>query len=192
MISSFRPQARLFHPQSSRKLIAMLGIAVLAGLAFSASQALAADSLARQDKSFLTDAAHAGHAEIDASKLALEKSSNPAVKSFAEKMIADHGKVGDELKALAASKNVSVPDEPGMAQKAKIAILGKLQGPTFDKQYAGMIGVSAHKDAVSLFKKTAAGAKDADIKQFAASNLPGLQEHLEMATQLKASVDAEK
>lgn len=114
MIPSFRPQSRVLHPQSSRKMIAMLGIAVLAGLAFSASHALAADSLARQDKSFLTDAAHAGHAEIDASKLALEKSNNPAVKSFAEKMIADHGKVGDELKALAATKNVSVPDEPGM------------------------------------------------------------------------------
>lgn len=192
MIPSFRPQTHRFHPQSSRKMLAVLGIAVLTGLAFAASHALAADSLARQDKSFLVDAAHAGHAEIDASKLALEKSSNPEVKSFAEKMIADHGKVGDELKALAASKNVSVPEEPGMAQKAKIAILGKLQGATFDKQYAGIIGVSAHKDTVDLFRKTSTSAKDTDIKQFAADNLPALQHHLEMALQLKSAVDAAK
>lgn len=140
----------------------------------------------------MTNAAESGNAEVKASQLALQKSSDPDVKTFAQKMIDDHTKVGDDLKALATSKNVTVPDDPSVAQKAKILVLSKLDGHTFDKQYAGMIGVSAHKDAVNLFKKSAANAKDADIKQFSATNLPALQDHLQMAMQLKSTVDAKK
>ena len=194
MTTISRLQTPFFTAKASHKLLQLLGITVLgvAAMAMTANQAHAADSLARQDKSFLTNAAESGNAEVKASQLALQKSSDPDVKSFAQKMIDDHTKVGDDLKTLAASKSVTLPDDPSIAQKAKILVLSKLDGHTFDKQYAGMIGVSAHKDAVSLFKKTAAGAKDADIKQFAATNLPGLQEHLQMANQLKSTVDAKK
>lgn len=189
-----RSQARVLNAKTSHKMVQMFGIAIvgMAAMVMTANHARAADGLARSDKSFLTNAAESGNAEVKASQLALQKSSDPDVKTFAQKMIDDHTKVGDDLKALATSKNVTVPDDPSVAQKAKILVLSKLDGHTFDKQYAGMIGVSAHKDAVSLFKKSAANTKDADIKQFAATNLPALQDHLQMAMQLKSTVDAKK
>ncbi|MCI1014107.1 DUF4142 domain-containing protein [Herbaspirillum sp. C7C2] len=159
-----------------------------ATLALSAS----ADSVTSKDKSFMTKAAEAGNAEIAASKVALEKSSNPAVKDFAQKMIDQHGTVGDELKQLASSKDVTLPTEPSMAERAKIAILEKLSGNTFDKRYASMIGVSAHEDAVKLFQKSSTSADDPDVKNFAAKTLPGLKEHLKMGRDLKSKVDAAK
>jgi len=127
---------------------------------------------------------------VEASKLALEKTANPDVKTFATLMIDEHTTVGDRLKKLAATKNLKVPDRPGVTQRAKIAILGKLDGAAFDEQYVGTIGVSAHKDAVDLFKKGAAEAKDAEVKDFAAKTLPNLEHHLEMANALKAKLDA--
>ena len=189
-----RPDERIVYEKTANKLRILLSLAVcaLAAVALTATQARAADNLVHSDKSFLTNAAEAGNAEVKASQLALQKSGDPDIKTFAQKMIDDHTKVGDDLKKLAASKSVTVPDDPSVAQKAKILVLSKLDGHTFDKQYAGMIGVSAHKDTVALFKKNAANAKDADIKQFAATNLPGLQHHLEMAQSLKASIDAKK
>lgn len=195
MISIFRPHApsvALTRPASM--LLKMLGITVLAmaAMALTASHARADDNLAPRDRSFLKNAAEAGNAEVSASQLALQKSSDPEVKSFAQKMIEDHTKVGDDLKKMATGKGFSVPADPGIADKAKILSMGKLDGHGFDKQYADVIGVSAHKDAVALFKKTADNAKDPDIKQFAATNLPALQHHLEMAKELKASVDAKK
>lgn len=187
-------QPRLSTTKSFQKMAQILGISVLgiAAVVMTANHTYAADGLAGADKSFLTNAAELGHAEVKASQLAVQKSSDPDVKTFAQKMIDGHSKVGDDLKTLATLKNVAVPDDSSVVQKAKILVLSNLEGHTFDKQYVEMIGVSAHKDAVSLFKKTAANTKDADIKQFAATNLPALQDHLQMAMQLKSTVDAKK
>lgn len=177
------------HTCASRRLIGA-GVLMLAGAALSFNAA--AESVNSKDKSFMTNAAEAGHAEIEASKIALEKSSNQAVKDYAQKMIDQHTTVDEQLKQLASSKDVTLPAEPSMAQRAKIAILEKLKGNTFDKRYASMIGVSAHEDAVKLFQKSSKEAQDPDVKTFAAKTLPGLQEHLQMGRDLKKTVDAAK
>ena len=177
--------------KSSGLLLKVLGTVAIGITAFAFANAHAAD-LSSKDKKFLTDAAEAGHTEINASKIALEKNRSPAVKDFAETMVGDHTTMADELGKLAASKNVKLPDGPSTMQKAKIAILNKLDGATFDKQYASIIGVSAHEDTIKLFQDAAANAKDPDVKQFAAKGLPSLQHHLEMAKSLKTATDGEK
>lgn len=171
----------------------VLGLAAIsvAGLALVMSHARA-DDLPHADKSFINSAAEAGNFEVKASKIALEKTGNPDVKDFATLMVDEHTTVGDNLRKLAASKNVEPPTEPGMAQRAKIAVLEKLEGGTFDKQYVRMIGVAAHKDAVKLFRKNASEAKDPDVKDFAAKTLPNLEHHLAMANALKIKMDAKK
>lgn len=68
--------------------------------------------IARGDRQFLENAAQAGHAEIEGSKLAAQKSNNADVKAFAAQMIKDHTKVGDELLRLASSKGYTPPTEP--------------------------------------------------------------------------------
>lgn len=174
------------------KFFRILGAIVLctasAGLAMKAH----AEIVPGQDKSFMVKAAEAGNAEIAASKIALEKSSDADVKEFAQKMIDQHTSIGGELKQLAMSKSVDLPAEPTVMQRTKIAVLEKLKGSTFDKRYVSMIGVSAHKDAVKLFQKEAASAKDPDVKDFAAKALPGLEQHLQMAVELQKKMDASK
>ena len=53
---------------------------------------------ATSDQSFVTEAAAGGLAEVELGQLAAEKSSNPEVKKFAERMVTDHGKANDQLK----------------------------------------------------------------------------------------------
>ncbi|MBP0597223.1 DUF4142 domain-containing protein [Herbaspirillum sp. LeCh32-8] len=192
MPSILRPHAQAVGSRTSGKLRRVIGTTALcvAGVALAIN--VQAESVPGKDKSFMVKAAEAGNAEVAASKVALEKSSNPAVKDFAQKMIDQHTQVGDELKQLASSKDVSLPSEPSVAQRAKIAVLDKLSGATFDKRYASMIGVTAHKDAVKLFQKASTSAQDPDVKNFAAKTLPGLEQHLQMATELKSKVDAAK
>lgn len=152
--------------------------------------AIAADNkLHRSDESFLRQAAENGHAEVEGSKLAVQKATDPKVKAFAEKMVDDHTKAGNELKALADTKGVKISDEPSMAQKASLKVLASQDGAKFDKNYAESIGVKAHEDTVKLFKKAAADAKDADVKAFAAKTLPTLEHHLQMAKDLKVSTE---
>jgi putative membrane protein len=143
------------------------------------------------DKDFLEDAAQGGLAEVEGSKAAQSKSTNPDVKQFAEQMITDHSKANEELVALAKQKGYTPPTEPSLIQRTKLKAMSAVDGATFDKMYASQIGVSAHEDTIDLFKKAAANAKDPDIKAYASKMLPTLEHHLEMAKALQQKVGNE-
>lgn len=143
--------------------------------------------VSRADAAFLKQAAQNGHAEVESSKLALEKAAHAQVRSFAQQMVDDHTKAGEELSALARSKGVEVSDEPSIVQKGKIKVLSTADGANFDRRYARWMGVAAHKDTIKLFRKAATGAEDPDVKAFAEKTLPTLEHHLQMAQELEAA-----
>ena len=142
---------------------------------------------ARSDASFMKEAAHAGAAEIEAAKLASTKAKSADVKSFAETMVTDHTRVADELKALAATKNVTLPDGPSVKQKTELKLIDAGDNDKFDARYAKNFGVKAHKDTIKLFEEASKNAKDPDVKAWATKTLPGLKHHLEMAQALPAA-----
>ena len=167
-----------------RALPRVLGFALSATLALAATQAQA-----KSDASFMKDAAHAGAAEIEASTLAQSKAKNADVKAFATTMVNDHTKVADELKALAATKNVKLPDGPSVAQKAEIKLIDAGDNDKFDARYTKTFAVKAHQATIKLFEDASKNAKDPEVKAWAEKTLPGLRHHLEMA---QALPDAKK
>jgi putative membrane protein len=142
-------------------------------------------ALSRADEAFVSQAAQNGYAEIETGKMAMEKASDPKVKEFAKHMIDDHTQANQELKTLASSKGVEVPDDPSLLQRGKAMVMLKTaEGATFDRRYAESMGVQAHEDNIELFEKAAGSAEDADVKAYAQKLLPKLQEHLKMAQEL--------
>lgn len=159
------------------------------GTQASPGAATARSALSRSDRSFLSQAAQNGHAEVESSKLAIEKASDPRVKAFATQMVEDHTRVNQTLKSLASSKGVDVPDDPSLMQKGKEKLmLSTADGADFDRRYADSMGVKAHEDTIELFEKAAKSADDPDVKAFAVQTLPQLQEHLKMARALAAGL----
>lgn len=78
------------------------------------AQTQAPEASQRQNQSpqqFVRDALLAGHKEIRLSELALQKSLDSEIKSFAQDMVQDHSKVNTELKAIARRKGLDVPDK---------------------------------------------------------------------------------
>ncbi|RZL34042.1 MAG: DUF4142 domain-containing protein [Pedobacter sp.] len=136
------------------------------------------------DASFATKAAMGGMAEVEYSKVAVQKATNQELKSFADMMVNDHGKVNEELKTLAAAKNVTLP---GMLddehQKMLTELNGKV-GSDFDKKYANMM-VDDHQKTYDLLEKQAKDASDADLKAFAAKTAPVVKGHLDMIKAIK-------
>ncbi|MFZ6876620.1 DUF4142 domain-containing protein, partial [Undibacterium sp. Di27W] len=82
-----------------------------------------------------------------------------------------------------------IPDTPDAKQESTIKKLATLDGQKYDRQYAADIGVSAHKDAVALFKKASTSAQDPDVKAFATKTLPSLEHHLKMSEDMQAKVN---
>ena len=138
------------------------------------------------DASFFKNAAEAGIAEVEAGKLALEKGSSAAVKEFAAMMVKDHSAANDKLKAIATTKGVKLPDEPGLKHKAMKKVLEMKSGEAFDKSYIqGQI--KDHKDTADLLKKELDDGKDAEARAFASETLPKVKMHLEKIQQIAAS-----
>lgn len=125
---------------------------------------------------FWVNAAQGGMAEVELAKLAQQKSQNADVKNFAQMMITDHSKANDELKTIAAKKNVVLPTDIG-SHKSTLDDLSKLSGAEFDKEYVEAM-VDDHEEDVEMFENKS-NSSDADIKAFATKTLPTLRKHLE-------------
>ena len=135
------------------------------------------------DKKFAKNAAMGGLEEVELGKLATQKASSDAVKQFGQKMIDDHTKANDELKEVAQKDSLDLPQTLDSKHQAKVDKLSKLSGPAFDKAYAKDM-VKDHEKDVSEFKNEAQNGTDPNIKQFASSTLPTLEQHLSMAKDL--------
>lgn len=143
-----------------------------------------AAQLSAADKRGIMDMAIANMAEIETGKLALSKSQNPEVKTFAQQMIDDHGKALSELQTLAQQKGVTLPTELDAKHKAMAAKLEKLDGEAFDKQYMQMAGLQDHKATHAKLQKISKTAKDPDVKAAALKTIPTVEQHLKAAQQM--------
>ena len=62
---------------------------------------------------FATKAANGGMMEVELGRMAQEKGMSKDVKEFGAMMVADHSKANEELKTLAAAKNITLPSTLG-------------------------------------------------------------------------------
>lgn len=131
---------------------------------------------------FIEEAYAKGIAEVEAGKMAVQKSIFPAVQSFAKKMIEDHTAANKELRSLAVKKGIKLDEDAEMLSKAKAYILKQREGESFDAAYVNN-QIEAHKAAIELYKD-ASSSKDEDVRQLAATSLPKLEQHLEHAETL--------
>lgn len=141
----------------------------------------AADKVDAAD--FAEEASAKGIAEIETSKLALQKGTRDELKKFARTMIDDHTRANDELKALAEKKQLELSSDADLINKAKAMILQVREGESFDEAYANN-QVVAHEQAIELYEKAAA-SDDAEISAWAKKMLPKLKHHLKMAEGLR-------
>ena len=137
------------------------------------------------DEDFARKAAVGGKTEIEASKLALQKSSDERVRKFAEQMVRDHTRAGEDLKAAASQEGISLPAELDSAHKQAVDKLKALSGAQFDAAYKAQM-LQDHKDTVAMFEKEAK-AGGTPIETFASKTLPTLKNHLKMAQDLAGS-----
>ena len=145
-----------------------------------AASAAQTGALTKGDRTFIEKAAKGGVAEVELGNLAQQKAQNQQVKDFAARMVKDHSKANDELKSIASAKGVTVPAEMDKSAVKEKEKLEKLAGAKFDREYMGHM-VKDHKKDVKEFANEAKNAKDSDVKNFAATTLPTLQEHLTLA-----------
>ncbi|MCY1539165.1 hypothetical protein D9M68_747370 [compost metagenome] len=129
------------------------------------------------DADFAVKAADGGMAEVELGKLAQEMGSDTRVKDFGKMMVNDHSTVNEELKSIAGSKNISLPNEPSEENRKMKEDLMKKQGNDFDRAYIDEM-VKGHKKTIKLFEDAQKDLKDPDLKALVDKTLPSLRTHL--------------
>jgi putative membrane protein len=132
-----------------------------------------------------------GMEEVELGQLAAQKASSPEVKNFGQHMVDDHSKANDQLKQLATQKGVTLPASMSAAQKQDVNKLSKLSGAAFDSAYVSMM-VKDHKKDVAEFQKESKSGKDSDVKSWASTTLPTLEDHLKMVQGISSSMHPTK
>jgi putative membrane protein len=165
----------------------VLFVSCFAGvLLFGRSIFSSAQSAAAADTHFAANAAQGGMAAVKLGELAQEKASSEAVKSFGKRMVNDHCKAGEKLKATAQSENINLPSKLKPADQAAYHRLSRLSGSEFDRAYMQLM-VKDHEEDVAEFKREASSGSNQALKDFAAQTLPTLQDHLKEAREVAAN-----
>lgn len=137
------------------------------------------------DSKFAIKAAHSDQTEIQTSQLALQKSTNPKVRQYAERMISHHTTSSQKLMPIAMQKGITLPKDVGPLNRPLLNELPQLSGAEFDKAY--VVGqVRGHAGTQAEYQTYLREGRDANLKAFAKEILPVVTEHLQTAQDMAA------
>ena len=142
------------------------------------------------DMGFVREAASGNLMEIQLGQLAQNKASNPAVKQFAQRMVADHNNLENQLTSVASSGGQSFTPTMDSRHQNQINKLQGLSGAEFDRNYMSLM-IRAHQRDVNNFQTQSQSANSAQVRTLATNSLPVLQQHLSLAQQVGGQVGAD-
>lgn len=169
------------------KALTVISLAVAALVALTLPAAAQVQVVNDVDRQFVNKAATDGLAEVELGRLATQRAARPAVRSFGERMVTDHGRANAELAALARSKGLTMPMTLDPSAQAMRDRLSSLNGADFDRAYMSEM-VRDHTEDVALFERQTEVSTDPDIKAWTARSLPMLREHLALARQVNSDL----
>ena len=143
------------------------------------------------DSEFLTKAASGGMLEVQLGQQVAQKATTPEAKSFAQQMITDHTKANEELKGLAAKKNIVLPTTLGQKQQKVYDEALAEKGLELDKKHVQAM-IADHEEDIKEFGAVVTNSKSSDMWALAQSTLPVLQMHLSMVQKMQPVMEAKK
>jgi putative membrane protein len=152
-----------------------------------AVQSVAGSQLSAADRGFLQDAAAGALLEIELGRMAAEKGTTEQVRQFGRRIADDQSQASEQLRSIAQSKGVPLPDSLDAKRRKEVERLQKLSGVQFDQAYMKLM-LEDHQRDIRDFRKSAQQGSDPNVKSFASSSLPRLHDHLAMVREAEKSV----
>jgi putative membrane protein len=137
-----------------------------------------------EDVEFLVEAMRNGLAEIELGELATQKSYDPRVRDYGERLQRDHTAQVTELERMLEPLRVAIPEEPGAEALARRARLERLSGQDFDAAFVQTM-IASHTEAIEKYGAQTHANPDRALAEFASRQLAILREHLAVAESLR-------
>jgi putative membrane protein len=136
---------------------------------------------------FVSNATQSNMYEIEAGKIAQARSKNAAVKAFGKQMVTDHTALANQMKPLITAAGQKPAATLDQRRQGFIDNLNQATDANFDKTYIDQ-QVAGHQEALSLMQGYASDGPDAGLKGGAAKAVPMVQEHLDKAKSIQATL----
>jgi putative membrane protein len=133
---------------------------------------------------YVANAARGDMYEMEAAKIALEKSKTAAIKDLARMIQTDHTTASSEMKPLASAAGQTPPTEQDERRKGLLDNLRAASAAEFDKVWLDQ-QEAAHNEALTLHRGYADNGENAGLKAHAAKVTPKVQAHLDRVKALK-------
>ena len=167
--------------------LSALTLAGTLAIVVSSPWALAEIASASGTAPFLQKVVEGQQMEIVLARLAIMNAADDQVKAFGVRMLQDHQKATHDVQLLAFKEDIRLVTQlgkQGMAQKAE---LSRLIGKEFDQAYISTT-LRNHAETIQEFEQESLTEQDQEVRQWAASAVPLLKDHLERAKALASSL----
>ena len=144
-----------------------------------------ADPARSPDAAFVAKASDALAADADVAALAIERATAPAVKAFARQVLDAHTVLARELAAMGRTALIPAKAEAPSTDAMKEAAALRTQPPRqFDEAFVAAM-IARREAAVAMFEAESRDGRDAEVKEWAARQLPALRDQLVAARALR-------
>lgn len=143
-------------------------------------------------KKYVEDATSADLFEVKASQLALQRSQDPSIRQFAQKMVSENTDASNKLKMELDKAKIEITP-PTTLDTEKQALLDKLMNvgmEDFNKLYITM-QVAGHQEAVALHSEFGNSGQD-NFRAYARTMSTHAKDNLEQAKRIDAQLPAAK
>jgi putative membrane protein len=158
-------------------LASLVSAGVAAAPAYAPSAAAQAKPLPtaqRLERRFLQIAAANLRFEAEASRLAQDRTNNPAIQDLANTLLSHQQAVQPEMLRLLHVRGMA-PPMPTNQHSKLLKQLGKLNGAKFDRLYIDEVVLKSAQVDIANYEKVAAQAEDPVLKAWAERQLPALR-----------------
>jgi putative membrane protein len=131
---------------------------------------------------FLVKASSGGLMEVQLGEMAEQNSKSLGVRNFGRMMVKDHNRMNREIKTLAVSRDIELPNALNEEQEKHVNELTTLRGAEFDEKYMRLMVMDHEEDVKAM--EDAAKSRDPNVSTFAAKALPILRKHFEAAKKI--------
>jgi putative membrane protein len=166
---------------NSKQVLRRTGVSCVALLAMATAAHAQPAGSADLDKAYVASTCRSDLNVVKLSRLALDKSTNPDVKSLAQQMITGHTTLEQQIKPFADQWGIAQPSSLDTGQQALYDKLSALSGKDFDKQYVKTMNEIHHDLQTRLMTETAT-TKDMAFK-------PQVESARKVINQLTSSTD---
>ena len=149
------------------------------------AEPVAGDRLRPTERAFLSKAAQASREHVRLAEWGASRTENSDLRSLSRQLLTDYRRLGETVDALNRRKGGVAIEAPRTELPPPIA---EKPGMSTDAEFLRTVA-QASESILVVFEQAASDAKDPDVRELAASQLPVLRAHRTTITELKRALD---